>query len=56
MFHGKFLTIEEVQHVAKTQIITTNVNVVDLNVITRSKTIKELVFKDKKPRKAKECY
>jgi len=41
MFHGKFVTIVEVQLVAKTQTITVDVNVVDVNVITRSKTIKE---------------
>jgi len=29
------------------------VNVVDVNVVTRSKTIKEQVFKDRKPKKAK---
>jgi hypothetical protein len=41
MFHGKFVTIVEVQLVAKTQTIIVDVNVVDVNVITRSKTIKE---------------
>jgi hypothetical protein len=41
MFHGKFVIIVEVQLVAKTQTITVDVNVVDVNVVTRSKTIKE---------------
>jgi hypothetical protein len=31
------------------------VNVVDVNVTTRSKVTKEEVFKDKEPRKAKKC-
>jgi hypothetical protein len=53
MFHGKFVTIVEVQPVAKTQIITTNVNVVDVNVTTRNKTTKEQVFMDRKPKKTK---
>jgi hypothetical protein len=34
MFHGKFVTIAKVQPIAKTQIITTKVNVVDVNVTT----------------------
>jgi hypothetical protein len=37
MFNGKFVTIVEVQLVVKTQIIITNVNLVDVNIITRSK-------------------
>jgi hypothetical protein len=43
----------EVQLVAKTRKITTNVNVVDVNVTTRSKVTKEQVFKDREPRKVK---
>jgi hypothetical protein len=53
MFHGKSVVVIEVQPGSKTQIITTNVNVVDVNVITRSKVTKKHVFKDRKPRKAK---
>jgi len=53
MFHGKFVTIVEAQLVVKTQTIITYVNVVDVNVTTRSKTTKEQVFKDRKPRKTK---
>jgi hypothetical protein len=53
MFHGKSMIIVEVQHVAKTQTIIANVNVVDVNVTTRSKAIEEQVFKDRKARKAK---
>jgi hypothetical protein len=41
MFHGKSMAIEEVQLVAKTQKFTTNVNVVDVNVITRNKVTEE---------------
>jgi transcription elongation factor Elf1 len=51
MFDGKCVTIIEVQHVAKTQTITTYVNVVDVNVTIISKTTKEQVFKDREPRK-----
>jgi hypothetical protein len=40
MFHGKFVTLVEVQPVAKTQTIIANVNVVDVNVTTRSKVTK----------------
>jgi hypothetical protein len=52
MFHGKSMTIAEVQPVTKTQKIIVDVNVVDVNVATRSKATEEHVFKDKKPRKA----
>jgi hypothetical protein len=41
MFHGKFVAIIEVQLIIKTQTITTNVNVVDVNVTTKSKVIKK---------------
>jgi hypothetical protein len=37
MFHGKSMVIIKVQHVAKTQTITIDVNVVDVNVTIRSK-------------------
>ncbi len=53
MFHGKSLTIAEVQLVAKIKIVNTDVNVMDVNVTTRIKAIEEHVFKDRKPRKAK---
>jgi len=53
MFHGKFVTIVEVQHVVKIQIVTIDVNVVDVNVTARSKAIEKHVFKDEKPRNAK---
>jgi hypothetical protein len=52
MFHGKSVIVAEVQLVAKTKIVTIDVNVVDVNVIT-SKTIEEQTFKDREPRKAK---
>jgi hypothetical protein len=41
MFHGKFMRITKVQPIAKTQIVTVDVNVVDVNVTTRSKATKE---------------
>ncbi len=53
MFHEKFVTIVEVQHVAEIQIIITNVNVLDVNVTTKSKAIEEHVLKNRKPRKTK---
>jgi hypothetical protein len=53
MFHGKSMTITKVQPIVKTQIITTNVNVVDGNVTIRNKVTKEHLFKDKELRKAK---
>ncbi len=52
MFHGKSVTIAEVQLVFETQIVIANVNVVDVNVTTINKIIKEYVFKDRKQRKA----
>jgi hypothetical protein len=53
LFLGKFVAIVEVQLVVETQIITTDVNVVNVNVTTRSKVIEEQVFKDRELRKAK---
>jgi hypothetical protein len=41
MFLGKFVVAAEVQPVTKTQIIISNVNVVDVNVTTRSKVIEK---------------
>jgi hypothetical protein len=42
IFHGKFMTIAKVQPIAETQIIIMNVNVVDVNVTTRSKVIEDM--------------
>jgi hypothetical protein len=53
MFHGKFVTLVEVQPIVEIKIIIANVNVVDVNVTIISKTIEEHVFKDRKPRKTK---
>jgi hypothetical protein len=41
MFHGKFVIITEVQFVNETQIVTTDVNVVDVNVRTIGKAIEK---------------
>ncbi len=49
MFHGKFMIVAKVQPIVETQIIFIDVNVVDVNVTTRSKVIKEHVFKDREP-------
>jgi ribosomal protein L30E len=51
MFHGKFVVVAKVQPIIKTQTISAYVNVVDVNVTTRSKTTEEHVFKDREPRK-----
>ncbi len=53
MFHGKSVTLAKVQPFAKTQTFIADVNVVDVNVTTRSKVIEEQLFKDREPRKAK---
>ncbi len=53
MFHGKSMTVTEVQLVVETQTVITDVNVVYVNVTTKSKITKEQVLKDKEPRKAK---
>ncbi len=53
MFHGKYVAIAKFQLVVDTQIVTTNVNVVDVNVTTRSKITEEHAFKDREPRKTK---
>jgi len=47
------VTIVEVQPIVETQIITVDVNVVEVNVITRSKATKEHVFKDRESGKQK---
>jgi hypothetical protein len=53
MFHEKYVIVAKVQPIAKTQKIIADVNVVDVNVTTRSKAIEEQVSKDREPRKAK---
>jgi hypothetical protein len=53
MFHGKSMIITKVQHVAETKTIIADVNVVDVNVTTRSKVTEKHVFKDRKPKKTK---
>jgi hypothetical protein len=47
IFHGKSMTVVEVQFVVEIQKVIINVNVVDVNVIIRSKATKEQVFEDK---------
>jgi hypothetical protein len=41
MFHGKSMTITEVQPIVVTQTVTIDVNVVDVNVTTKNKATKE---------------
>jgi hypothetical protein len=53
MFHGKFVTLAKVQPIGEGQTIIADVDVLDVNVTTRSKVTEGHVFKDKKPRKAK---
>jgi len=50
MFHGKSMTIAKVQPIAKTQIITIDVNV---NVTTKNKATKRTNVQDREPSKAK---
>jgi hypothetical protein len=52
MFHWKSMVIIKVQPVVETQEVIINVNVVDVDVTTRSKVTEEPMFKDRKPRKA----
>ncbi len=47
------MVVAKVQPIVETQIIIADVNVVDINVTTRSKVIEEHVFKDREPRKTK---
>ncbi len=49
------MAITEVQRIVETQTIIAYVNVVDVNLTTRSKVTKEHVFKDRKPKKKKKC-
>ncbi len=51
MFHEKFVSVGKIIPIAKIKIVTTNVNVVDVNVITRNTTNEEHVFKDREPMK-----
>jgi hypothetical protein len=53
MFHGKSMILTKVQLVAKTQTVIADVNVMDVNVTTRSKVTEEHVFMDKEPKKTK---
>jgi hypothetical protein len=45
MFHGKYVAITKVQPIAETQTAAANVNVVDVNVTTRSKVIEEQMLR-----------
>ncbi len=47
MFHGKFVVVAKVQHVAEIQIVIANVYVVDVNITTKRTITQEWVFKDK---------
>jgi hypothetical protein len=41
MFHGKYVIVVKIQPIVETQTITTDVNVMDVNVTTRSTTTKK---------------
>ncbi len=47
------MVIAKVQLIVETQTIIAYVNVVDVNVTTKSKIIEKQVFMDRQPRKAK---
>jgi hypothetical protein len=51
MFHGKFVIVGKILPIIEIKTVITNVNVVDVNVITRSTTNETHVFKDREPRK-----
>ncbi len=53
MFHGKSMTIAQVQLIVETQIVIADLNVVDVNITTKNEVTKEQIFKDKEPKKAK---
>jgi len=53
VLHEKYVVIAEVQPIVETQTIITNVNVVDVNVTTRSKVIEKNVLKDRELKKTK---
>jgi hypothetical protein len=40
MFHGKYVVVTKVQPIAKTKIVSADVNVVNVNVIITSKVTK----------------
>jgi hypothetical protein len=43
MFHGKFVIVIKVQPITEIKIVTTYVNVVDVNVTTRSKETENML-------------
>ncbi len=53
MFQGKNASSLKGKVVTKVKTITINVNVVDVNVVTRSRITKDQVFQEKEPRKNK---
>jgi hypothetical protein len=53
MFHEKSMIITKAQLVFETQTVIADVNVMDVNVTTRSKVTEEHVFMDKEPKKTK---
>ncbi len=54
MLNGKSMTVVEVQLAIETQTVTTNVNVVDVNVMTRNKAIEEQV-QGQRAKESNEC-
>jgi hypothetical protein len=53
IFQGKNASSSKGKMVGKVKTITTNVNVININIVIRSKIIKNLVFWEKEPRKNK---
>jgi hypothetical protein len=53
MFQGKNASSLRGKAIIKVKTTTTYVNVIDINVATRSKIIEDHVFKEKEPRKNK---
>jgi hypothetical protein len=53
MFQGKNASSSEGKSIVEIKTIIANVNVIDVNVVTISKIIKDHVFEERKPRKNK---
>jgi hypothetical protein len=53
MFQGKNASSSEGKSIVEIKTIIANVNVIDVNVVTISKIIKDQVFEEREPRKNK---
>ncbi len=51
MFHGNYVIVARVQPIVEIITVTTDANVVDVNVTTRNKATEKQVFKDRESKK-----